>query len=119
MRIRLLCAGKENALSPPMLRIADRLQRSVQPFQRMGSRRFPTVDRAEPPIFRAILAHAGEQQVTAIGRPNRIPSILEGRLDRARLATLRGDNEDLTQAEPRACLVGSALPEEGDPLAVR
>src|SRR5882672_9379091 len=119
MRIRLLGAGKKNALPSPMLGIADRPQRSIQPFESVRSRRFPGVDRAEPPILRAILADAGKQKIAAIGRPNRIAAKLKRRLDAARLAPLRRDNEDLTEAEARAGLVRSALSEEGDPFAVR
>src|SRR5258708_16163010 len=119
MRMGLLGAGKENALSSQMLGIADRPQRSIQPFESVRSRRFPAVDRAEPPILRAILADTGKQQIAAIGRPNRIAAELKRRLDPARLAAFRGDNEDLTEAEARACVVRSALSEEGDRFAVR
>src|SRR5260370_558883 len=119
MGIRLLGAGKENALSSPMLGIAYRPQRSIQPFQSVGSRRRPAIDRAEPPILRAILADTGKQQIAAIGRPNRIAAELKRRLDPARLAPFRGDDKDLTQSEPRGGIIRSALSEEGDPFAVR
>src|SRR5260221_8220232 len=101
MRIRLLGAGKENALASPMLGIADRPQRSIQPFESMRSRRFPAVDRAEPPILRAILADTGKEEIASIGLPNRIAAELKGRLDPARLAPHRCNNEDLTEAEAR------------------
>src|SRR5205809_5824121 len=61
MRIQLFGAGKENTFSSPPIRITGSLQRPVQPFQGMSSSRFSAVDRAEPPIFRAVLVETGKQ----------------------------------------------------------
>src|SRR5579872_5667981 len=85
----------------------------------MSTRGFPAIDRGDPPVPHTLVARPDEQQAPAIGSPDRISSVNEGRLDPPGLAALRGDNENLSGANGGICIVRRIQPEKGDPLAVR
>ena len=59
MRVAIFGAGKQDTVSHPLVRITDRLQGSIQPFDGMGSHGFPVLEGSDPPIPDAVLAVAG------------------------------------------------------------
>src|SRR6185369_8591454 len=95
----LFGARKEDAVSFPLLRHADRPQLLAQTFDGMRPDRFAAGEPGHPPVFHSIPSRSGEQEAPAVRSPDREPRERKIRLNPARLSPFRRDHENLAGAE--------------------